>query len=618
MEPQLLDHALEYARRRWLIYPVWSVIPDGDGRWICACPKGSRCESAGKHPRPLPGFMHGFKDATEEEPKIREWLSNHPDSNIGLATGLGSGVVVLDIDPRNGGAQRLVDLQLKHEQLPATVTALTGGGGQHFFFRYPGGKLRSANLGGGVELKADNACVTLPPSLHVSGRRYAWAPDHAPEEIEFAVLPSWVGEEKQRPNESLSGNGRPIIEAGSRHDSLVRFAGNLRRMGFSPEAIEAALVVTNRERCNPPLPEFEVASIARSAAHWQPGGSVQVNAEPEGQCEWTQEELLAAEFPEQQWLVDGLVAKGSFTGWGGKKKLGKSFQLLQMVQAVAYGTEFLGRKTQQGSVLFLALEDGARRLKDRLAKVKAPPCLGITYRTRLQPLDGPEGLSFLRGLLDKHRPDLVIIDTIAACKTGKTDENAAGPMADLMNGLRRLAQDFECAIVAALHHGKHVSGNPGDDFRGSSATAGAADVNIGLYRDQGRYILRGEGRDISEFEQRVEWDRADTWKWLLVGDENEISAKEAQGEIVAAVGRLGEADCNAIAAELGKSRQAVQKHLPALRASGRLAYRRAPGRKLLYRPPGTAEGAGRQPALEVQNRVAVVADVAAVAAATNS
>lgn len=55
-------------------------------------------------------------------------------ANVGIATGPASSLVVLDIDPRHGGDDSLADLQSEHGALPLTVTALTGGGGQHHYF----------------------------------------------------------------------------------------------------------------------------------------------------------------------------------------------------------------------------------------------------------------------------------------------------------------------------------------------------------------------------------------------------------------------------------------------------------------------------------------------------
>jgi len=51
----------------------------------------------------------------------------HPDANIGLRPPVGT--VVVDVDPRAGGASALVELTRPHGGLVPTWTAYTGGGG---------------------------------------------------------------------------------------------------------------------------------------------------------------------------------------------------------------------------------------------------------------------------------------------------------------------------------------------------------------------------------------------------------------------------------------------------------------------------------------------------------
>ena len=86
--------ALAYAERGWRVFPVHSFI---DG--ICTC-DDPKCEDTAKHPLNYNG-CHG---ATLNADLIREWHSETDGlCNWGIATGEGSGVWVLDIDPRHGG-----------------------------------------------------------------------------------------------------------------------------------------------------------------------------------------------------------------------------------------------------------------------------------------------------------------------------------------------------------------------------------------------------------------------------------------------------------------------------------------------------------------------------------
>lgn len=305
---------------------------------------------------------------------------------------------------------------------------------------------------------------------------------------------------------------------------------------------------------------------------------------------WQHDDLLNADFPEQKWIVHDLVPEASLILLGGRKKLGKSWLALQMAQAVASGALFLQRPTCQGGALYFCLEDGERRLNRRLLKQNAVKGLPIHYVTgRFQPLD-EGGLSDLRAAIVAHQPVLVIVDTLAAAKTGRTDENAAGDMADLANALRDLAQEHNTSIVVVAHHGKASFGDPGHDLRGSSAVAAAADVSIGLYKTESGHVLKAEGRDLEDSELRIQFDAAYTWCWQLVGDARQIAREEAEDEVLQALEALGEADANSIAKELDKHRSNVLRALKRLVLEGQVSARgEKQGRstRMLYRRENT-------------------------------
>ena len=93
-----LEAALYYANELgYAVVPMHSA-PRG---W-CSCSRHS-CQSQGKHPR----TQHGVRDATTFEPIVFAWwIKEHVGANVGIATGQESGIVVLDVDPRNGGRAR--------------------------------------------------------------------------------------------------------------------------------------------------------------------------------------------------------------------------------------------------------------------------------------------------------------------------------------------------------------------------------------------------------------------------------------------------------------------------------------------------------------------------------
>jgi len=118
--------------------------------------------------------------------EVRDWWHRWPDANIGVL--IVDGLVVLDIDPRNGGRDTVAELGIRAAQ---TVTSITGGGGEHWYFR-DNRTMRSQTLGPGLEVLAEGKIAVLPPSLHVTGQRYQWELGFGPDEMSLAPVPDWL------------------------------------------------------------------------------------------------------------------------------------------------------------------------------------------------------------------------------------------------------------------------------------------------------------------------------------------------------------------------------------------------------------------------------------------
>ncbi len=137
----------------------------------------------------------GIIQVTDERARptdIELWWDRWPEANVGVVTGWASALVVVDVDPRNGGDATLAALEASDGALPATVTCLTGGGGRHLYFAHPTNLVPSRPLGAGLDLKAEGGVVVAPPSQHACGARYRWQPGHGPGEHELAALPDWL------------------------------------------------------------------------------------------------------------------------------------------------------------------------------------------------------------------------------------------------------------------------------------------------------------------------------------------------------------------------------------------------------------------------------------------
>jgi hypothetical protein len=117
-----------------------------------------------------PLTKHGFKDATDDYLQISEWWEKFHDANIGVATG--DGLLVIDVDPRNGGEETLAKLLAELGPLPTDMVVRTGGGGLHYYLRYTGPKFSKPSDWRGIDIKYDGGYVVAPGSIHETGNEY--------------------------------------------------------------------------------------------------------------------------------------------------------------------------------------------------------------------------------------------------------------------------------------------------------------------------------------------------------------------------------------------------------------------------------------------------------------
>lgn len=202
-----LSYALQYAAIGWHVFPLHHIK---GGK--CSC--SASCKSPGKHPI----LREGFKVATVDKATITQWWENHPDANIGVATGEISGIFVMDVDlpkdsnPDKDGMASFDKIEEVYGKVPDDVFAVTGSGGRHYVFEYPGVIGRSTtNLWPSIDCRGDGGYIVVAPSNHISGSEYFWDAEADP--LEGAALkptPDWfikkLGQKKKlvKPPESVT------------------------------------------------------------------------------------------------------------------------------------------------------------------------------------------------------------------------------------------------------------------------------------------------------------------------------------------------------------------------------------------------------------------------------
>lgn len=521
----MTEEAQRYAGLGWPIVPDHN--PTSEGRCSCGDP---RCSKVGKHPR----ISRWTEEASTVPAHIERWGREWPDMNISVLTGPRSNLAVLDVDTRNGGDESLHRLFSEAElEALETPIAQTGGGGLHIYLCYPGSPFRSVpDLLPGIELKADGAKVTLPPSLHKSGERYRWK--RSPFEVKPAPLPEKIMDliaRKREKDRSSRGEGEPIWE-GQRNSQLTACAGSMRRQGASLEAIESALLIMNKGQCAPPLDEREVLGIARSASRYTPKPLSQGARAPVVR---TAADLQGLYFPPPRWAVPGLIPEG-LTILAGSPKVGKSWLALSLCLAVARGEKFLGTmETEPGEVLLVALEDSFSRLQERIGILVSgegawPESLHLVNDF---PRAHEGGIAFLDAYLKEHPGiRLVVIDTFQRFrKPLGRNSNMYGDDYEAAGQLKSLADRHHMGILILHHTKKGQVVDPLEGVSGTMGLSGAADTTLVLTRSrgQGRAELFITGRDVEERTLALQFEEG---LWTADGNAEEVGLSQQRRQII--------------------------------------------------------------------------------------
>jgi hypothetical protein len=244
----LFTEALQYAGYHWSVIPMRP-----------------------RDKRPLIRWQdHQQRRADADE--IAGWFKRWPDANVGIVTGVISGLVVLDIDPRHGGEESLAGWETEHGPLPHSIEARTGGGGRHIYFRHPGGVIHNrVGLAPGIDLRGDGGCIVTPPSIHHSGNAYCWVRGHEPGHAALAELPGWLLARLQDATRSpghSSAYWQQLVRAGvgegERNNTIASIAGHLLWHGVDADVVMELLLCWNRTRCSPPLDDDEVIRTVQS------------------------------------------------------------------------------------------------------------------------------------------------------------------------------------------------------------------------------------------------------------------------------------------------------------------------------------------------------------------
>lgn len=308
-----------------------------------------------------------------------------------------------------------------------------------------------------------------------------------------------------------------------------------------------------------------------------------ISTEPINKTRWTVAELYNEQFLAPKFIVPRILPTGMIS-LAGRPKVGKSWLALQIAHAVGRGGSTLEQVAVSGKVLYLALEDTPRRLKDRCQKQGIPREANITFVTEWKSLDNG-GIADLVAAMHLEGYTLIIIDTFSrAC--GRADQLDNREMNDLLGQLHQAVQSAEAATLMVDHHRKpnYLNTDPIDDILGSTAKSAVVDAALGLYKQRGKpgATLKIAGRDVEEQELALQWD-ATRFCWQLLGTTEQVTAATVQGELLEALVTLGgQSTVTELAEYLGKQAGNISRELNELVAKGKVKRGERNGRQVPY------------------------------------
>jgi len=294
-------------------------------------------------------------------------------------------------------------------------------------------------------------------------------------------------------------------------------------------------------------------------------------------------DLMGQVLAETAWAIPEMLP-GGFTILGGKPKIGKSWMALQISHAICSGGKLFERDIRQGRVLYLALEDGPKRLQKRL-KIQgwddeSAKHLDYLFLREFMQKIGPlheGGSQKLAAMIERESYTMVVIDTIARSLPGLKSQNEYQVISDAFGPIQEVAIRLDCSLVGIDHHNK-LAGGQGvtpdavNDVQGSIGKGGIADAIWGIYKSRTKTeaLLQIDGRDIEQvMSLAVKMDHA-TAAWQIEGDYYEIKQSEGRQAILDALEDEGPMTLTQLSSYLSRKKPNVTYDLKILIAEHKI------------------------------------------------
>lgn len=244
-------------------------------------------------------------------------------------------------------------------------------------------------------------------------------------------------------------------------------------------------------------------------------------------------ELQHKDIPPLQFIVEDFIATG-LTILCSPPKYYKSWMMLDLGLQVSSGKPFLQHATNQRSCLYLALEDGERRLKDRMERLLDGEDAPASFYFATSAATLKNGLCDMLDDFLKIHPDigLIIIDTFQFVRDSAfVKESPYATDYREVSILKRFADKHGIALLL-VHHLRKMKddGDPFNMISGTNGIMAAADTTMVLTKDKrcdANTTLSFISRDVEASETVLAFNQ-DTCRWSVVGSVQDIAAQQSR------------------------------------------------------------------------------------------
>lgn len=449
------------------------------------------------------------EEATTDQDTIMNWFSN-TDYNVGVRTG--NGLLVIDVDNKNGkNGYQSIEPFLK--KFPKTLVVKTANNGWHMYYYVDRPISCKVGLYEAIDIRGEGGYVVGAESV-IENKKYFISFDSPIAHANDAVYQFLEKNNKLTKVNSMMD----YIQEGERNNYLFKIGCFLQQKGLCDEAIRLCLNKENELRWNPQLSDKEVETIIQSSLKYKKG-FIEMKNTMHYEGSYTVTELLDSQEDDEPDIVEDMISVG-LTLLGAPQKCGKTFLGLQLSDAIATGKDFLGKKVEKGTALYLAFEDRKTKIKKRLRTMQVEKQDNFIIDILKQDFNY-DVESCIQEELKRHSDlKIVIIDTFAKIRK-KNDREYESEYKEA-TFYHELACKYNIAIVLITHVKKEIDMNhPFDGIYGSRGLMAGSDSILVMYKKNHlskNRQLAIQGKDIPDDELTLHLNE----RQLLEVVENEI------------------------------------------------------------------------------------------------